>query len=179
MDLQRHITSDDFWQRCVDASVAVLPVRVFSKYGDDGNVHDADFVGIRFVALPFGQEAVGPDFYVCIEEGCTGMENLHASPDEALAAAVKARPVQSEVTEAHVGNKPLERFIKRMEGPDGGWTIWESGEPPIDTVSRWASIELRQRNGFRLVTNAGMALHYSGWVHGGKGSDIVAFRRHE
>ena len=84
--LNSQLKVPNFWQRCRDARCVVVPVPVYSKYGADGNTHQADFVGFRFAALRFDDEAVGPDYYIQIEEGQTGRDRLFGTAEEALAA---------------------------------------------------------------------------------------------
>jgi len=75
----------DFWERCVAAECVVIPVRLYSDY-TDGNLDEAKFQGIRFAALSFSNEAVGPDYWFMIDESQSGLENLYATPEEALEA---------------------------------------------------------------------------------------------
>lgn len=75
----------DFWERCVAAGCVVVPVNVYSDYVD-GNLHESKFQGIRFAALPFDNDAVGPDYWFMIDESQRGLENLCATPEEALQA---------------------------------------------------------------------------------------------
>ncbi len=76
----------DFWERCVEVGCVIAPVPVYSGYGPDGNTHPEDFIGIRFVALDFGTDAVGPDYYFGIEEHHSGADVFYETPDEALQA---------------------------------------------------------------------------------------------
>lgn len=75
-----------FWLRCVNARCVIVPVPTYSQYGDDGNTHQENFFGIRYAALPFDDQAVGPDFYIYIEEGQKGDARLYSTPEEALLA---------------------------------------------------------------------------------------------
>ena len=78
--------NDSFWLRCVNARCVIVPVPTYSQYGEDGNTHQEHFVGIRYAVLPFDDQAVGPDYYIMIEDGQTGADRLYGTPDEALAA---------------------------------------------------------------------------------------------
>ena len=78
--------NEHFWNRCIAAQCFVLPVRLYTQYGDDGNLHDEYFVGIRFAALPFENEAVGDEYWFMIEEGQSGLDKLYKTPEEALQA---------------------------------------------------------------------------------------------
>ena len=81
-----------FWLRCVKARCLVAPVPTYSQYGEDGNIHQDHFVGILYAALPFDEQAVGPDYYIYIEEGQADYSRLYSTPEAALAAAERARP---------------------------------------------------------------------------------------
>ena len=76
----------EFWLRCVNARCIVVPVPTYSQYGEDGNTHQEHFIGIRYATFAFDERAVGPDYWVMIEEGQNGAEHLYSTPDEALAA---------------------------------------------------------------------------------------------
>jgi len=76
----------DFWSRCATARCVVLPVPTYSQYDETGHVSDRYFVGISYAAMPFSYGAVGPDYYILIEEQQTGFQNLYQTPEDALAA---------------------------------------------------------------------------------------------
>ena len=76
----------DFWSRCVKAGCAVVPVPTYSGYGPDGNTHAEQFIGLKFSAFDFGEDAVGPDYYVGLEVHQIGFERLYETPEEALRA---------------------------------------------------------------------------------------------
>lgn len=75
----------EFWLRCLKAGCVVVPLRVYSRYNAAGNTSEGDFVGLKFVALPFDGEAVGPDFYFGIEHHMSGDYPMFDTPEEALA----------------------------------------------------------------------------------------------
>ena len=78
--------NNDFWLRCVSARCVIVPVPTYSQYGSDGNTHQEHFLGVRYAALPFDDQAVGPDFYIYIEEGQTGDARLYGTSEDALLA---------------------------------------------------------------------------------------------
>ena len=80
------VLDKNFWSRCANAGCVIAPVRTYSTYNAEGNIAPEYFVGIKYAALSFCDEAVGPDYYIEIEEGQTGLERLYATPEEALAA---------------------------------------------------------------------------------------------
>jgi hypothetical protein len=75
------------WTLCADARMVVVPVHAYSDYGKDGNVSQEMYRGVRFAALPFNNDAVGPDNWFMIDAAHTGP--LFLTPEEALAAAVE------------------------------------------------------------------------------------------
>lgn len=82
----------EFFEKCADAGCVVVPVKTYSGYGADENIHAEQFTGIRFAALGFDNEAVGPDYWFMIDQGKTGLANLYETPEAALAAFVAKRP---------------------------------------------------------------------------------------
>lgn len=82
---------ESVWDLCVRLGCVVVPIRVYSQYGDDGNVSEQYFTGLKFRALPFQEEAVGPDYYFGIEEHVAlGDDQLdeffHDTPEAAVIA---------------------------------------------------------------------------------------------
>ena len=96
--IKPHIAPDDFWVRCVNAQCVVIPVKVYAKYNEKGNLSEADFIGVRFAALPFSHGATGPEYWFMIDEGQSGEKGLYGTPNEALCAYEK----QSGVTHGEV-----------------------------------------------------------------------------
>jgi hypothetical protein len=79
---------ESFFLKCVAKRCIVVPVPTYAQWGTDGNINEQYFTGIRYVALPFDEQAVSPDYYIYIEEGQTGYENLYSTPEDALGAYV-------------------------------------------------------------------------------------------
>jgi hypothetical protein len=75
----------DFWKRCYEARCVIVPVMVYSDYVD-GNLHPSKLVGLRYAALQFEGDAVGPHYWFMIDDGNSGAENLFESPLQALEA---------------------------------------------------------------------------------------------
>jgi hypothetical protein len=71
-----------FWEQCVKKGIVVVPVEVYSDYRD-GDYHEDDYVGIKYVALENGETTVLTDPWVYIDSMSTV---LHETPEEALAA---------------------------------------------------------------------------------------------
>ncbi len=82
---------DSFWKRCVDAWCVVIPVRIYSQYGKDGNISEEYSEGIKFIALNSDGNAVAPDYWFMIDEQNTELKNYHDSPEAALKAFEEAR----------------------------------------------------------------------------------------
>ena len=78
--------NNEFWLRCVNARCVIVPVPTYSQYCSDGNTGPEYFTGIRYAAIRFDDQAVGPDYHIHIEEGQTGLERLYITPEDALAA---------------------------------------------------------------------------------------------
>ena len=76
--------NNNFWVRCTIAQCVIVPVQTYSQYGEDGNTHQEHRLGIRFASLPFHDHAVGPDYYIQLEERQTGANHLYNTPEEAL-----------------------------------------------------------------------------------------------
>ena len=55
----------DFWERCVAANVVIVPFRAYRDYRE-GNLHEDDFVGIKFVGLE-NEAASTLDVYLSFE----------------------------------------------------------------------------------------------------------------
>lgn len=88
------MTDADFWQRCAAANCVVAAVRVYSQWGADGNTDEAFYVGIRYWAMEFWNRAAGPDYYVDLEDGRTGLDSLHKTPEAALRWFEQGKPCE-------------------------------------------------------------------------------------
>lgn len=84
----------DFWERCVVAGCVIAPVPTYSEYVD-GNVEQTKFIGLRYAAFPFNECAVGPDYWIMIDEGQAGLDKLYNTPEAALEAFEKRYAAKS------------------------------------------------------------------------------------
>jgi hypothetical protein len=78
----------NFWEQCVKAGCVVIPIKTYSKYADGYSLNDEQFVGIKFAALHFNNEAVGPEYCFMIDESQKGEHKLYDTPHEALMAFI-------------------------------------------------------------------------------------------
>ena len=74
----------DIWEKCVLNDCVIVPVKVYAKYNEEGNVSDCDYIGIKYVVMPFEDEAVGPEYYCMLDEMIAGNENYYNTPEDAL-----------------------------------------------------------------------------------------------
>lgn len=84
---------EEFLKRCAQARCVVLPVNVYTEYVD-GNLHPSKLEGLKYAALQFEGDAVGPDYWFMIEEACTGRGRLFDTAMEALAAYERRKPLR-------------------------------------------------------------------------------------
>jgi hypothetical protein len=96
----------------------VLPVEVHSGYNADGNTDETTKVGIRYAALCFDNEAVGPDYWFMIDESQVGLENLYETPEAALEAGERER---KEIDDRYE-QQEAERAVRLATAPQWGKT---------------------------------------------------------
>ncbi len=77
-----------FWQRCINAGCVIVPVVMYSNWGEDGNEDESKRLGLRFAALPCDDCTVvaSGGAYFMLDEQITGAERYHDTPQEALDA---------------------------------------------------------------------------------------------
>ncbi len=77
-----------FWEACIKAGCIIAPVRLYSDWGEDGNIDEAKLIGLRFVAVPCDNSSVvaSDGAYFMLDEQVTGAERYHETPQEALDA---------------------------------------------------------------------------------------------
>ena len=84
----------DFLKQCADNGIVIVPVKLYGKYGDDGNVHAEDFIGYRFVVLNNDNEAVisvkEPNkAWIMVDDSETDLHKFYKTPEEALSQGKK------------------------------------------------------------------------------------------
>lgn len=77
--------TNEFWGKCADSSCVVVPVKVYSKYNESGNLSESDFVGIKYTALFIDNEIVAPDYWIMVDNMQDGLQNYFETPEDALA----------------------------------------------------------------------------------------------
>ena len=80
------IESKEFWDRCIRAGCTIGPIKIYSKYNDDGNTSENDFIGVKFISIYYDMSLVGPKYWSMIEDQYYSFEDLYETPEAALYA---------------------------------------------------------------------------------------------
>jgi hypothetical protein len=84
----------DVWQRAANNGLAIIAFNAYSKYGEDGNIHEEDLVGLRFVCIDAdSSSAVVTDgyFYISSEDSADTLSLVGSTPDQAMELYIEWR----------------------------------------------------------------------------------------
>lgn len=82
-----NICDCNLWRLCTETETMIIPVRMYTNWGDDENKDEKKFIGVKFVALPYYPVVVIEDGgYFEIDDAVVIGYNYYDTPEEALAA---------------------------------------------------------------------------------------------
>ena len=77
----------ELMEKCADYGCVVIPVKLYSDWGDDGNIDESKFEGVYYTVLESSSlYAVGQDYWIMIDDSQEGRENYYKTPQEAFSA---------------------------------------------------------------------------------------------
>jgi len=84
----------DFLKQCADNGIVIVPVKLYFRYGADGNVHEEDFSGYRFVVMNNDNWVVPDEKYlnrsfVMVDDSERDLNKFYQTPEEALSQGKK------------------------------------------------------------------------------------------
>lgn len=78
--------TDEEMKRALDLNVVIVPFKAYSSYNDEGNLSEEDYLGVKFIAHRYDNEAVFTKEFFClmVDEIVTDITLVGETPTEAL-----------------------------------------------------------------------------------------------